>query len=79
VKEVVKVFTYLTPAQANSLSLDTRGEAAAPAASDAGVAPGPGATVTPIQPTNVNAQPLNVQTGAPITEESSGSTTTPLK
>jgi osmotically-inducible protein OsmY len=79
VKEVVKVFTYLTPAQANNLSLDTRGAASAPAVSDPGVAPGPGATVTPIQPADVSAQPLGAQTGAPITEESSGSKTTELK
>ncbi len=83
VKEVVKVFTYLTPEQARALSLDTLGTAdstAAPAVPvNPGVAPGPGATVTPIQPAAVDAQPLSVQTGAPISDSSSSSTTTELK
>lgn len=80
VKEVVKVFTYLTPDQARALSLDTANTGTSPAAATTqaappGVAPGPGATVTPIQPSAVNAQPLDVQTGAPISDSSTDRTT----
>jgi len=81
VKEVVKVFTYLTPDQARELSLDTRGTGTASSVAapttplDPGVAPGPGAAVTPIQAAPVSAQPLDVQTGAPISDSSSSRTT----
>jgi len=88
VKEVVKVFTYISPQQAHDLSLDTRGSgtasnatsnATSSANASAGVAPGPGATVNPVADPSVSTQPLDVQTGAPITDSAPSTRSTVLK
>jgi len=82
VKQVVKVFRYITPEEARQLSLDTRDSSSTPApvtnvgggntAPPAGsVAPGPGATVTPVPS-------VDIQTGAPISD-SGGTHTSVLK
>lgn len=78
VKQVVKVFRYITPEEARQLSLDTRdsGSAAAPVSDLSGagtapagsVAPAGGAVVTPVPGLAGGAQSSDVQTGAPITD-----------
>lgn len=83
VQRVVKVFTYISSEQARDLSLDTRGSApaAAPATgADSGLAaPGPGATVNPVPDPGGSAQPLDVQTGAPITDPAPSTRSSVLK
>ncbi len=80
VMQVVKVFRYITPDEARQLSLDTRdyssgsNSAAAPVTDVSGnapaglAAPAGGAVVNPISATPGSTQPLDVQTGAPITD-----------
>lgn len=77
VKQVVKVFRYITPEEARQLSLDTRNSGSASSSPPAPVTdvsgaapagPGDGAVASPVPGLSGNAPPAGVQTGAPITD-----------